>query len=322
VKIKKHLFTLLKICVAIASFYFVYTEIFIKKEIISLIPNMISLLSTWDIMLLLLTVFLMFDNWGFEALKWKAVTKNIERMSLVSAYKAVFIGLTFGLFAPNRIGEFAGKIIRLKKQNQIQGALAAFLTGWAQMLITLIVGIISLIFFLPEYTPYLSNIKPATYYFFCLVALLAPAALIYLYLNISQIQNFTLFHKLPQKIKKQLSYYGTAEPRLLIGLIGISLIRYAVFFTQYYILLFVFDADVNLLQLLVILPVAYLAMSFVPTITFAEIGVRSSLAISFIGLVSDKTESIFMASVSIWIINIALPALLGAFFLLNSKTRE
>ncbi len=65
-----------------------------------------------------------------------------------------------------------------------------------------------------------------------------------------------------------------------------------------------------------LIPVCFLLASSIPTILISEIGVRGSVALFVFGVVSDLDIQIIMASVLLWLINVALPALLG---LLNLK---
>ncbi|MFA6401838.1 MAG: hypothetical protein WCX31_09470 [Salinivirgaceae bacterium] len=60
-------------------------------------------------------------------------------------------------------------------------------------------------------------------------------------------------------------------------------------------------------------------MTFIPTFALAELGVRGSVAVLVIGTLSPLSSAIIAASVLLWIINLALPALVGAQFLYRFK---
>jgi hypothetical protein len=63
-------------------------------------------------------------------------------------------------------------------------------------------------------------------------------------------------------------------------------------------------------------------MTAIPTITLAELGIRGSISLYFIGLyfenfgtLTDKINiGIVSASSSLWLLNLALPALIGTIF--------
>jgi hypothetical protein len=63
----------------------------------------------------------------------------------------------------------------------------------------------------------------------------------------------------------------------------------------------------------------YLAMAVIPTFALTEIGVRGSTAIFFIGLFSTNISGILSASIFLWIINLAVPAIIGSFLFSKSK---
>jgi uncharacterized membrane protein YbhN (UPF0104 family) len=56
-------------------------------------------------------VLLMLVNWLTEALKWKYVTRELSNISNWQAIEAVFCGLTWAVFTPNRIGEYGGRVM-------------------------------------------------------------------------------------------------------------------------------------------------------------------------------------------------------------------
>jgi hypothetical protein len=60
-------------------------------------------------------------------------------------------------------------------------------------------------------------------------------------------------------------------------------------------------------------------MAVLPTIAIAEIGLRGSVSLHFLGLLSDNTAGILAATVAIWLINLVLPAAIGSILLLGVK---
>jgi len=59
--------------------------------------------------------------------------------------------------------------------------------------------------------------------------------------------------------------------------------------------------------------------SFIPTLLISEIGVRGAVAVFVFGTISNLEIQIIMASILLWLINIALPALIGIFNLKEIK---
>ncbi len=97
--------------------------------------------------LLGLCVVLMFCNWGTEALKWKLLIQPLLPVRFLRAFKAVWTGVTLGLFTPNRIGEYGGRLLYIPMRFRLSGIVSSLIGSYAQILATLLVGIIALLNF-------------------------------------------------------------------------------------------------------------------------------------------------------------------------------
>ena len=97
---------------------------------------------------------------------------------------------------------------------------------------------------------------------------------------------------------------------------GLSLLRYLVFVHQYYLLQKIFFPATPYVETLQLISIIYLALAIIPTFALSEIGVRSSVAIFYLGSIISNPVSIALATLSIWIINIALPSLTGSVLFL------
>jgi hypothetical protein len=92
-------------------------------------------------------------------------------------------------------------------------------------------------------------------------------------------------------------------------------------------LLRIFGAGLPIAEAYILIPVIYLIMALVPSIALAELGIRGSVSIFVIGLYYDKIgrsgESMEMiilaASSGVWLINLAIPAVIGTFFVFSLK---
>ena len=98
---------------------------------------------------------MMFVNWFLEALKWRFLISKIEKVSILRSLRAVFSGITVSAFTPNRIGEYGGRIFCLEKADRIKGALITVIGSMAQLITTIIFGLIGLLY-LPSLLPNLN----------------------------------------------------------------------------------------------------------------------------------------------------------------------
>ncbi len=70
---------------------------------------------------------------------------------------------------------------------------------------------------------------------------------------------------------------------------------------------------------MIMIALTFFAIAAIPTFALTEIGVRGSAALAFIGLISDNDTGIVAASFSLWLVNIALPAMAGVPFVFKWK---
>ena len=78
---------------------------------------------------------------------------------------------------------------------------------------------------------------------------------------------------------------------------------------------------------MIIIGAIFFAITMIPTVAIAELGIRGSVSLFLIGIyyghLHDMPSEIVMgvvaSSTSLWLINLALPALIGAIFAFNLK---
>ena len=77
--------------------------------------------------------------------------RKLERISIYTALKGVLAGISVSMIMPNRIGDYLGRVFILKKADRFQAVLATILGSLAQLLTTIIIGLIGVILFIPDY---------------------------------------------------------------------------------------------------------------------------------------------------------------------------
>jgi hypothetical protein len=150
-----------------------------------------------------------------------------------------------------------------------------------------------------------------------------------LFLKVSVVKDFVsrLLGKKWKKIKKYFRIFNLYRARELTKVLGYSLIRYFVYTLQFYLMLRVFGVDLPLIQGLIMISIILFAITIIPTIAIAELGVRGSVALFIIGTYLNSQGltdlnldmGIIAASSGIWLINLAIPALIGAIMAFNLK---
>jgi len=312
---------LLKFGIVAFALFFLYQQLTAKSgvEQLSMEDVIAKLKSNYAIVIVV--VLMMFLNWFLEALKWRFLIAKIENISIKRSIRAIFSGITVSAFTPNRVGEYGGRVFCLETADRIQAVLITVIGSMAQLLTTIIFGSIGLLC-LPSYKSdfsiFFDNVSFALPVF-AFILIVLNVLLVLLFLNASVFSNVLSnisFLKKYQKYNSVFSFYSSDE---LLKVLGYSVARYAVFTTQFFILLQVFEVHIAYTDAIVLIMAMLFIISVIPTIAITEIGVRGSVALFLFGLVSANTVGILSATFVMWFINLLVPAFIGTAFIFTLK---
>jgi len=321
---------LIRIAIVVLVYAYIYYQVFYKRDIhvtIGLLGDMME--NKMFLPFFISASVMMLGNLFLEAKKWQYLISLKEKVSMSTSFKAVFTGLSVSVFTPNRVGEFLGRIFFLKKTQPIEGIFMTVIGSISQLLVTIIIGSLSLAFFLPVYyspTDFPTELLMGVLY---VLGFLTNIIFLGLYLNISFITNLSrrIFRPEWKHWNHYVEIFSAYKTNELIKVLGLSLLRYIVFSTQFFLFLRAFNVPLSPVEAMMLIPVIYLVTTSIPTIALSELGVRGSVSVFFIGVfmaghiigVGDLQLRVFAASTCIWLINIALPALIGTFFVFHLR---
>jgi uncharacterized membrane protein YbhN (UPF0104 family) len=329
-KLRKIYGLILKTAIIIIAYGFIYKQIFHTRGLDDIYNSFKDLsLSFFFSYKLLLVFVLMFFNWGIESLKWNFLIRKIEKISFIKSFKAVLSGVTVSTFTPNRVGEFFGRVFVLEKANHWEGIFITVIGSMSQLLITIVMGLISIILFIPQYIKIEEYFPIYFYYGFVFIAIALIILLLFLFFNISLLTSLVnkLKFKGSGKIKKYIKVFSAYSSNELFKVLLLSFVRYSIFTIQFYLLFLFFHVDIPFIDGMMLISLIFFIMTAIPTIALSELGVRGSTAIAVIGLyfgkfntLSDDIELFIMASATtLWLINLVIPALMGSLFIFNLK---
>jgi hypothetical protein len=107
----------------------------------------------------------------------------------------------------------------------------------------------------------------------------------------------------------------------MITVYVISLVRYLVFPLQYFILFKMLDTTIDFSECLSMTATSYFILAIVPTYAIAEIGARGSMnLLAFSEL--NAPFAVLSVTLLIWMINLIIPAVVGAFLLAKLKIQK
>jgi len=264
---------------------------------------------------------LMVINWGLEARKWQLVIHRLQPISWIKCLKAVFTGTTLAFFTPNRMGEYMGRVLYIDEGKRIQAVSLTIVSSMGQLLVTLVVGVVGLMVIRGELQGGASSGSVVFWLNAVLyVSLLAACFLTLLYFRLSWLIRW--IERIPriEKFIRHVRVLDNFNATMLFQILSLSLARYLVFTIQYYFLFDVFGVEMNGWQVFWSVSVVFLVLAIVPTIALVtELGVRWKTSVEVVQLFSSNIVGIVATSLTIWIINLVIPALIGSLLILNIR---
>ncbi|MBV8390555.1 MAG: flippase-like domain-containing protein [Mucilaginibacter sp.] len=260
-------------------------------------------------------VLLMVVNWLLESFKWQYLARALVRVSIWEAIEAVFCGLTWAIFTPNRIGEYGGRVMFLPNRKRIHGVFAMAVGSFGQNVITNITGLLASLWFIY----YFLNINTWLYLG---IAVLVVAFLILLnifYFNIKWLVGLLDRIRFLEKYRRFFDIMGRYSHRELLTVIGYSLARFFVFSFQYYLVIHLLLPDLPFFQMMMTVIVFIFIQSAMPSLDLLDIGVRSFTAAHLFSYITNQQLAIIAAVSSIWLVNLIIPAALGSVFVLKLR---
>ena len=265
---------------------------------------------TWY--LLPIIVLLMVLNWAVEALKWKILIKNLKPLRFKEAFAAVLAGVSTGIITPNRIGNFIGRTVLLDKEIKIKATLLTLLANLSQFVVTLFFGCVGLLLLGGTY---LQNAQIVLIF----VGIFTLGVGLAVYINPLLINRRPFNFFFSDKIIDGITFISATKIQLKLRIIGLSALRYLVFVTQYVLLLIAFDQQESILLFYGSIMVVYLLMTLIPSLFFGKLFVREAAALFVLNQIGIPDAIILITGFLMWLINIALPSLVGAGVLMSKK---
>jgi len=256
-------------------------------------------------------------NFLCETEKWLTLTNFFYKLSFGKAYKAVLAGTTMAFFTPNRIGEYGGRVLFVPKKFMVETVAVTMVGGLAQQIITLLFGLIS-IFFLKDVLLE-NNLFSETH--ISLIALISLTLLLitsFIYFKIGFVAKVIFKVKLLKKYVSKLSALKHYKKATLLKVILWAGLKYVVFSIQFFCLIYAFGVPFQI-SFVWLSMFSFLLQTIIPSISLFELGVRGNIVLFTFGAFTHLKIEILTASVALWIFNLLIPAIIGAFFIMKVK---
>lgn len=272
---------------------------------------------------LLLSLTLVIPNQGIEAWKWVyMIRKYYPEMTFKKAIEGVLAGNAVGIFTPNRIGEYAGRMYYLPKGKRTEALTITLTDRICQMLITLWMGVIAagyMIFYTEKEWKSIFTLDKNLLYggMFMLIAgsLIVNIFVIYPH----RLLDF-MARRFPFRWTNSLKEtFSVVSPQDILVVFGLSALRYLIFTVQYFLLLPVFGYTGSFLLAVVLIWIIFLIKSVIPSISLAELGIRESVAITVMSAFGIAAVTAAGSTFLLYLFNIAIPAVAGIRYVNRMK---
>lgn len=249
---------------------------------------------------LLVIILLLPLNWFLETAKWKRLVAVSEKITWREAWSGVLAGLAIGSATPNRMGEFAGRIFQLKATPVTDGIVLTLVSSFMQVAVTVAFGFMGLMMTDPD--QYMHSKK--AYIWMIIVVGIACIAIAVL-----------------RNARGKIAHYFTAmrkvDGRVQRYVLAVSALRYAVYSLQFLLMLMICGVEAPIMDLVWAIAVNYLVVTIIPSVMISELLVRGTVATGVIGSLCGNPGAAALAAVLLWMINVAVPAVCGMFFIRN-----
>ncbi len=336
-KVRKTYNFLISFIIILVTYGFIYRQLFHQRDLEGVYRVFAGSFSSGRfIAIIILVLLLMLLNWGTEARKWSLLIGKIEKVGHGRSFRAVLAGVAVSSFTPNRVGDYFGRVFILEKANRIEGVFITILGSMSQLLVTFLAGTSCIfLFFLGYHEALLGyfNAPAHLYTWFLwgggLLILGLDILFVLLFLNISLLSAFAgrLRGRIPERINSYIRVLSAYSSRELLIIILLSAFRFFVFSLQMYLLLRAFSVNIPFIPGMIVVGVIFFAITMIPTVAIAELGIRGSVSLFLVGIWLDMPAGmpaetamgVVAASTGLWLINLAIPALAGALLAYTLK---
>ncbi|HMV15519.1 MAG TPA: lysylphosphatidylglycerol synthase domain-containing protein [Chitinophagales bacterium] len=255
-------------------------------------------------------VILMILNWTIESIKWKLLIDKLHPISWLDAIEGILFGVTFSLFTPSRVGEFGGRVFALNTERK-EAIVSTIIGSLAQIVINVSIGALGLLLYIFIYEKHDTYLISA--YAFIYILLLVTVHFCYYNIDIVSIK-FSRFPIL-KKAARYLHIIDLYSNHDLLKLELFSLLRYLIYCIQFVLLLTFFGIKIPFASAIIIVAAIFFIQTINPiNIALIDFGFRGNVAALFLGGFTDNPFAILATTITLWFINLIIPAVIGGVF--------
>lgn len=261
---------------------------------------------------LIVGLLLMPLNLSVEVFKWKLLAGATQPISTLQAWKSYFAGIALSFLTPNRVGEYPGRILYLKRKNTIRLISVSILGAFAQFISLFLYGIAGLVYYNMAFPGYWQKIVLMV----CCMAIILLVLVFFQFEKwVAGIENMKWLRRF-QTYSMLIQRFTLSEQFVVLGL---SMLRFTIFTIQYLMLLKWMGISLISTEGFLTATLYFWSIAVIPSVAFSELGVRGQVSLFLFHPYTQNTIGILTATVSLWCINLILPAIVGSILLLRVR---
>ncbi len=246
-------------------------------------------------------------NWTIESIKWKLLIDKLHPISWLEAIEGILFGVTFSLFTPSRIGEFGGRVFALNTDRK-EAIVSTILGSLAQIVVNLSLGALGLLL----YIFFFETIDSYFIFAFLFIYILMVLAIHFCFYNLDVVS--TKFSNFPilKKVNKYLHIIDLYSNKDFLRLEILSIIRYGIYCLQFVLLLKFFGFQLSFFTAMILVAAIFFVQTINPlNIALIDFGFRGNVAAYFLASFTNNPIAIIATTITLWFINLIIPALIG-----------
>lgn len=267
--------------------------------------------------LLAMAVFLMMLQWLTEAYKWKMLMSSSVNLSWRASLQMIFTGLSFSFITPFKSGEFIGRVMYLPTHKRAIGTAYTFYSSIIQFTVYSLLGACSL--WLLDFDQLLLKI-PASFIsgimFLKSISLFIPFVCLIFFITKRLFIHFFLSFKVLKKFTPLAQEFLSIRPSRTAMVFILTFLKCFIFIVQYWLIFKWLGVELAFSQVFIGVSIMVFALAVMPTISFIEIGLRWEFSFVIFSAFTPNLVGVTICTTIIWLLNIVLPAIIGALWLL------
>lgn len=310
-KLKEFFILLFKLIVVAGAFYFIYNKV-VENGQISFDELVIQFNRAFshNIPAILFLVSLTFVNWTFEIKKWQTLVSVIEKIPFKIATEQCLASLTAANVTPNKVGEYAAKAAYFEKDQHERIVLLNGVNHMLQLAATIIFGTFGMIYMARKFDIEVPDFP-----------VIETSLLVLLIIIVLIVIKTFKWDNTKRKLLEYKEILKSIPKPILIKTFSYAVLRYVSFSHQFYFLIYMFGIDIDYGMAINLIFASYLITSLVPSISIFDWAVKGSIAVWTFSFVGVNELSIVAITTIMWILNYALPSLIGSIFVLRFKVK-